>query len=73
MEDNHDADNENVVLFVDDDGDGKTMMILFFVWDDDDDDDGFVGGRQWKQLGVISSDHDEAGVTDETQEYSLVW
>ena len=49
------------------------MMILFFVWDDDDDDDGFVGGRQWKLLGVISSDHDEAGVTDETLEYSLVW
>ena len=29
------------------------------IYDDDDDDD----GRQWK-LGVISTDHDEAGVTE---------
>ena len=28
----------------------------------DGDDDDFVDGRQWK-LGVISTDHDEAGVT----------
>ena len=73
MEDNHGADNDNVVLYVDDGDDGKTTMILFFYGDDDDDDDGFGDGRQWKLLGVISSDHDEAGVTDETLEYSLVW
>ena len=54
-----------------DDHDDDDDNVDYDDGDDDDDDDD--DGRQWK-LGVISTDHDESGVTESltTVEYCVV-